>query len=560
MKLWVAVFAALALAVLLFVLTSPSELPPETTVPEAVPIPTAPTTTSTTIEPPAAEEPPRYRISALPDGTPFSVVFDPDREEEVTGGFAAIMVELEDGAIPAGVVTFDLDGSGGENPGGYGSFIYTFSALFPSVTVSFYEEAWEALGSEADVLFTDAISGDVEAGSPVLRLKPPFRWAADTELPFAMEVTFETFAVRRGCDDLAVACSPLGGVQVIPLDRLYSIAPVWDGARVSIESPAPRPVWHPSYLDPGPLAPRTFPDVMWTGSEMIVWGGNFEGFPFPSLTDGAAYDPETGEWRMLAPAPLSEGTLARAVWADGQMIVVSADATLSYDPEADTWREIAAGWPSPSFVGQMVWTGEAVYLWDAGDLARLDPDLGEWRRIPDPPFEGRVEARLWAVDGSLLAAGTSGTCEGLELVLWSGPEWQTLPPIPDLPGLSAADCGDSRQVAVIDGSILVWYYGVDAYSFNLETSEWSHVGEPAIEGTSGASGALVLDGRVLIPERGYGTLYDPTAGTWTRVLLPGWGRGQQMVWTSEEVLMWGLTQRPESGAPVDAWRWTPPEP
>lgn len=61
-------------------------------------------------------------------------------------------------------------------------------------------------------------------------------------------------------------------------------------------------------LAPSPLAGRYGHTAVWTGSQMIVWGGTDEG---PSdaiphrLADGATYDPETDVWALLPNAPLA---------------------------------------------------------------------------------------------------------------------------------------------------------------------------------------------------------------------------------------------------------------
>lgn len=50
---------------------------------------------------------------------------------------------------------------------------------------------------------------------------------------------------------------------------------------------------------PSPLSPRADHSVVWTGREMIVWGGDAGGSYF---ADGAAYDPRRDTWRKIAPA------------------------------------------------------------------------------------------------------------------------------------------------------------------------------------------------------------------------------------------------------------------
>jgi hypothetical protein len=79
-------------------------------------------------------------------------------------------------------------------------------------------------------------------------------------------------------------------------------------------------------------------------------------------------------------------------------------------------------------------------------------------------------------------------------------------------------------------------------------------------GTEGAAGGLDLGGgRILVPQYGEGAVFE--TGGWTRIDLPGWGTEWEMVWTGEEVLMWGVPVCClDDGATVDAWRWTPPSP
>ncbi|MFN3215455.1 MAG: hypothetical protein ACE367_03055 [Acidimicrobiales bacterium] len=63
-------------------------------------------------------------------------------------------------------------------------------------------------------------------------------------------------------------------------------------------------------MAPFPLEPRLDPSTLWTGTEMIVWGGHDRfGEVF---VDGAAYDPRTDTWRTIADYPFDhwrrEGT------------------------------------------------------------------------------------------------------------------------------------------------------------------------------------------------------------------------------------------------------------
>src|SRR5262249_18912284 len=77
--------------------------------------------------------------------------------------------------------------------------------------------------------------------------------------------------------------------------------------------------------------------TVWTGREMIIWGGLFNGTP---LNQGYGYDPVANAWRQIstsnAPSPRSGHS---GVWADGEMIVWGGGTNTGgrYHPDTDSW-------------------------------------------------------------------------------------------------------------------------------------------------------------------------------------------------------------------------------
>ena len=51
----------------------------------------------------------------------------------------------------------------------------------------------------------------------------------------------------------------------------------------------------------GPVGERTTPPMVWTGTELIVWGDGIYG----QAGDGEAFDLADGTWRVIARAPLT---------------------------------------------------------------------------------------------------------------------------------------------------------------------------------------------------------------------------------------------------------------
>src|SRR5207245_10424601 len=74
----------------------------------------------------------------------------------------------------------------------------------------------------------------------------------------------------------------------------------------------------PTSTTGAPIA-RTLPKSVWTGSEMIVWGGfNVSGL----LNTGGRYNPGTDSWTATSVAGAPAGRVfPTAVWAGSVMIV-----------------------------------------------------------------------------------------------------------------------------------------------------------------------------------------------------------------------------------------------
>ena len=122
---------------------------------------------------------------------------------------------------------------------------------------------------------------------------------------------------------------------------------------------------------PGSLAGRDNFARVWTGQQMVVWGGygRSDACAPCFYGDGAAYDPSSDSWTPVAPSPLSGRGGSRAVWTGRDMLVWGgfdstphADGAL-YDPTGDSWAGVVAG-PLPARqYHAMVWTGQQLLIW-----------------------------------------------------------------------------------------------------------------------------------------------------------------------------------------------------
>jgi N-acetylneuraminic acid mutarotase len=187
-----------------------------------------------------------------------------------------------------------------------------------------------------------------------------------------------------------------------------------------------------------PPVPGYAHSTVWTGKEMIVWGGTDQyedeghfGFPGSFLNTGAAYDPSRDRWRLLADAPLDPRGWHTAVWTGREMLVwggveeprsdcydcgYPSDAG-AYDPRADTWREIDPGGLSGRVEHSAVWTGRWMIVYGGSapgggqpggkdDGAVYDPGSDSWSRLPEAPIRGRYRhAALWNGHAMIVWAG-----------------------------------------------------------------------------------------------------------------------------------------------------------
>jgi Putative binding domain, N-terminal/Galactose oxidase, central domain/Kelch motif len=124
-------------------------------------------------------------------------------------------------------------------------------------------------------------------------------------------------------------------------------------------------------------SPRDSHTAVYTGSEMIVWGGSNANYPY-YLSTGARYSPSTNSWSPIdtsgAPAPRSDHT---AIWTGNEMILwggASLSGTLNtggrYDPASNIWKTTnTSSAPSARYFHTAVWTGNEMIIYGASSSA-----------------------------------------------------------------------------------------------------------------------------------------------------------------------------------------------
>ena len=180
----------------------------------------------------------------------------------------------------------------------------------------------------------------------------------------------------------------------------------------------------------GAPAGRFQHSTIWTGTEMIVWGG---GNP-TNLQDGGRYNPATDHWTAVSTTGAPQARqLHTAVWTGSEMIVWGGNSIESvnsgsrYNPVTDSWLEISTGSGVPEKRAQhaAVWTGSKMLIWGgwqgitnangnvdhsaANDGGLYDPAGDTWtptslQNAPPPAFS---PAYAWTGDRLLVWGGAT---------------------------------------------------------------------------------------------------------------------------------------------------------
>jgi N-acetylneuraminic acid mutarotase len=312
---------------------------------------------------------------------------------------------------------------------------------------------------------------------------------------------------------------------------------------------------------------RGWHSAVWTGSEMIIWGGvATSGY----LNTGGRYNPASDTW---APITTTNAPSARflhtAVWAGSEMLVwggsCGADCYFNtggrYDPATDTWTTITpTGAPSARYQHPAVWTGSEMIVWGGrgtsptykNDGGRYDPATDTWTAMSTtnvPSARGRPTA-VWT---------------GSEMIVWGGydasptckrdggrydPATDTWTPTTT----SGAPAGRYRHTAVWTGSEMLVWGGWDGGWLNSggrydpPTDTWTAMttGAPSARDYHTAvwtgSEMWVWGGRASSGDLNDGGQYNPSTDSWrgmTTADAPSPRDEHTAVWNGIEMLVWG---------------------
>ncbi len=349
-------------------------------------------------------------------------------------------------------------------------------------------------------------------------------------------------------------------------------------------------------LPPAPIASRESPAIVWTGKEMLVWGGSSAAAPAQETilhADGAAYDPESRTWRRLPAAPLTARQYASATWTGTELVIwggyTNADGSTiandgaAYNPVTNRWRKLGAS-PLPAEATALaVWDGRRVVMLstNSNQARAYDPLTDRWQLLTPPkPTEGATPAwryalrindhrvLLWSHAENSTSLGRNGVSirVATTMLLYddSTDEWQRIPnaanAVPDIheafwTGTEVIVRGDMRDCDSCQGPP-----GPEVVaSYRPDTNTWARLpSEPLEQGVIGGGGSnSVWTGAALWSfepfnprsssngsnsrlDPGRASVYDPASRRWTRIERAPFVCANivEPVWAGHEVLVY----------------------
>jgi hypothetical protein len=334
--------------------------------------------------------------------------------------------------------------------------------------------------------------------------------------------------------------------------------------------------WAPTSLD-NVAAPRDVHTAVWTGAEMIVWGG-YGGFGNPAyLASGGRYNPSTDTWLATSLGPNTPSARAHhsAVWTGTEMIVWGGhnagqfhNTGGRYNPLTDGWTATSTGANAPSarWDHTAVWTGTEMIVWggtifgdNQNDGGRYSPSNDSWVATSvgaNVPTGRSYHTAVWTGTEMIVWGGNTATTSYAKTGGRYNPalnNWTATSIGPNVPD------GRNYHTAVWTGTeMIVWGGNIAASTFantggryNPSTDGWLATSIGASVPTARYTHTAIWTGTQMIVWGGTegdnflgtGGRYSTSTGGWTTTSTgtnaPAPRDLHAAVWTGTRMIVWG---------------------
>jgi N-acetylneuraminic acid mutarotase len=314
-------------------------------------------------------------------------------------------------------------------------------------------------------------------------------------------------------------------------------------------------------------SPRDGHTAVWTGTEMIVWGGHQQ----PDvLNTGGRYNPSTDTWSTTGTTSAPDARASHtAVWTGTEMIVWGGNGCCPtyfntggrYNPATDSWTATStANAPDARLIHTAVWTGSQMIVWGGqGPLpppgffntgGRYNPSTDSWTATStiNAPAARAYDTAVWT---------------GSEMIVWGGSPYTNTggryePGTDSWTATSLTNAPEARgyHTAVWTGSQMIVWGGSSGFplntggKYNPGTNTWTATATTNAPSMRAGHTAVWI-GNEMILWGGFddnfnifntGGRYNPGTNSWIATSISNAPEGRfshTAVWTGSEMIVWG---------------------
>jgi N-acetylneuraminic acid mutarotase len=280
--------------------------------------------------------------------------------------------------------------------------------------------------------------------------------------------------------------------------------------------------WTPTSLVNAP-ASRSLHTAVWTGNEMIVWGGEGNGGPYRQVNDGGRYNPLTDSWVATnmanVPSPREQH---RAVWTGTEMVVWGgfSDPDIwfntggRYNPSTDSWTATSTNAPEARWAHTAEWTGSEMIVWGGTNQTILLRTGGKYNPVTDS----------WVATSTantpLGRVGHTSIWGGNEMIVWGGLD------------STSNNCNTGARYNPSTDSWIATSIANAPHARASHTAVWT------------GSEMIVWGGDFCFPCMDFDTggRYNPGTDGWVATSItnvPHFRDSHTAVWTGTEMIIWG---------------------
>ena len=290
--------------------------------------------------------------------------------------------------------------------------------------------------------------------------------------------------------------------------------------------PGPPGTWTPIADAPGP---RSDVSIVYTGDEVIVWGGFVDASELGVSALRHDVDADTWAIASVIDEPTARSGHA-AVWTGTQMIVwggsILVDPRFSayeyfddggrYDPASDSWSATSmVDAPTARSRHKALWTGEHMLVFGGTNTNVAESVVDQGGRY-DPIAD--VWSPMTPVDAPLARGNFAFAWTGTEALVWGG-----------------FGRVDRRTLRALGEGAL----------YNPANDTWRPMTLDGAPAPTRVAEAVWTGEVVIVYSERFVALYDPTNDEWLDVVTPCDERSfPSVVWTGVSMLVWGGTYLP----------------